>query len=232
MHEEDEDCLQNAGKFLSSCTTGFFSRRAQLHDVSYLNVTQILLSVELCGLQQSTWSRHYISLWGLLIHTEIRSVSSLMVNLLTGLDLIVIRADWTWTSVSEEMITSLLWVGVRITLPRSWIYFIVVASTTRHRVACISARAAVSWLSYNSSRQRTSCLYQPFCTIAAPISRLNASGIVRLRFYLSNFLDRLKKLAEQLGAVGCGADSNSRSPENDSRMFTTQPRCSVVSYEQ
>jgi hypothetical protein len=27
--------LKNAGKFLSSCTTGGFSRRAQLHEVSY-----------------------------------------------------------------------------------------------------------------------------------------------------------------------------------------------------
>jgi hypothetical protein len=30
--------LYNVGKFLSTCTTGGFSRRAQLHEVSYFTV--------------------------------------------------------------------------------------------------------------------------------------------------------------------------------------------------
>jgi hypothetical protein len=35
-HQEDQDADGRIGKFLNSCTTGDFSRRAQLHGVSYI----------------------------------------------------------------------------------------------------------------------------------------------------------------------------------------------------
>jgi hypothetical protein len=38
---------QNSGKFLSSCTTGGFSRRAQIHEVSLVSYVRIFIPTTL-----------------------------------------------------------------------------------------------------------------------------------------------------------------------------------------